>query len=77
MKEATDLRSEVVSEQTMEAVDLFRSEVRDGWGNLVACTRWSTSPVRAMRAGVELLEQARSEAAFRDARNEARKLFAA
>lgn len=73
--EGLDLRMEVVSEQSMELVDLFRAEVRDGYGNLVVCSRWSTSPVRAMRAGVELLDQARSDAAYRYARGEAHRLF--
>jgi len=75
MEALADLRMTVEAETTEEGLDLFRPEVRDGWGNLVVCGRFSTSPVRAMKVGQELLEQARSDEAFRQARNEVRRLF--
>ena len=73
--EITDLRMEIVTEATEEGVDLWRAEVRDGYANLVACSRLTTSPVRATRLGGELLDQARSDAAFQAARYEASRLF--
>lgn len=67
---------EIVTERSEEGLDLWRAEVRDGYGNLVTCSRLSTSPVRATRLGAELLEQARSDAAYSEARREAHALFA-
>lgn len=75
MEALADLRMQVEAEQTMEGVDHFWAEVRDGYGNLLACSQRTTSPVRATRCGTELLEHARSDVAFREARYEAARLF--
>lgn len=77
MEALADLRMEVIAEATEEGLDLWRAEVRDGFGNLVACSKWTTSPPRATRTGAELLAQARSDLAFREARYEARQMFSA
>lgn len=75
--ETLDLRAELVTETTAEDLTLFRVEIRDGYSNLVDCTRWTVHPATAHRAGADLLDQARSDAAFREARREAARLFAA
>lgn len=75
MEALADLRSEVVSEVTEEGLDLWRAEVHDGFGNLKACSRWTTSPARATRVSAELLAQVRSDVAYSEARNEAHRLF--
>lgn len=69
------LSMEVVAEPTLEGQTLFRAEVRRSDGTLVDASLPTIHPRLAIAHGCELLDKARSDEAFREARYEAAALF--
>lgn len=73
--ELNTLRMELGTTTTKQGLKLFRGEVEDGV-TMLAATEWTEHPTEAHHDGHALLDEVRSDLAYREARYEAAEMFA-